>query len=162
MQPNVISGIPIYRVMDRQGQIINPSEDPHVRGLLPKPLLSLPISSLVPQAPHISVPLYLQLPQETVLKFYKSMTLLNTMDRILYESQRQVGGDRLGVGGSWNYLRSSSLCVDQKTVPKEERVEWSLCLWVLRVLGVLLELWKGNVGRALPRGRRMNQITENT
>ena len=30
IQPNVISGIPIYRVMDRQGQIINPSEDPHV------------------------------------------------------------------------------------------------------------------------------------
>ncbi|XP_036894894.1 2-oxoisovalerate dehydrogenase subunit alpha, mitochondrial isoform X1 [Sturnira hondurensis] len=58
IQPNVISGIPIYRVMDRQGQILNPSEDPH-------------------------------LPQEKVLKFYKSMTLLNTMDRILYESQRQ-------------------------------------------------------------------------
>ncbi|XP_061453995.1 2-oxoisovalerate dehydrogenase subunit alpha, mitochondrial isoform X2 [Rhineura floridana] len=58
IQPNVISGIPIYRVMDRQGQITNPSEDP-------------------------------QLPKEQVLKFYKSMTLLNTMDRILYESQRQ-------------------------------------------------------------------------
>uniref|UniRef100_A0A8B9QEM6 2-oxoisovalerate dehydrogenase subunit alpha n=1 Tax=Apteryx owenii TaxID=8824 RepID=A0A8B9QEM6_APTOW len=30
-----------------------------------------------------------QLPQELVLKLYKTMTLLNTMDRILYESQRQ-------------------------------------------------------------------------
>ncbi|KAG8542067.1 hypothetical protein GDO81_027548 [Engystomops pustulosus] len=58
IQPNVISGIPIYRVMDRQGQIINPSEDPNI-------------------------------PKETVLKFYHTMTLLNTMDRILYESQRQ-------------------------------------------------------------------------
>ncbi|XP_020834119.1 2-oxoisovalerate dehydrogenase subunit alpha, mitochondrial isoform X2 [Phascolarctos cinereus] len=58
IKPNVISGIPVYRVMDRQGQIINASEDP-------------------------------QLPQEVVLKLYKSMTLLNTMDRILYESQRQ-------------------------------------------------------------------------
>ncbi|TFJ99444.1 cysteine and histidine-rich protein 1-B [Platysternon megacephalum] len=58
IQPNVISGIPIYRVMDRQGQIINPDEDP-------------------------------QLSQEQVLKCYKTMTLLNTMDRILYESQRQ-------------------------------------------------------------------------
>ncbi|XP_003222955.1 2-oxoisovalerate dehydrogenase subunit alpha, mitochondrial isoform X1 [Anolis carolinensis] len=58
IQPNVISGIPIYRVMDRQGQIVNLSEDP-------------------------------QLSKEQVLKFYKSMTLLNTMDRILYESQRQ-------------------------------------------------------------------------
>lgn len=31
IQPNVISGIPIYRVMDRQGQIVNLSEDPQVR-----------------------------------------------------------------------------------------------------------------------------------
>uniref|UniRef100_A0A4W3GTC2 2-oxoisovalerate dehydrogenase subunit alpha n=1 Tax=Callorhinchus milii TaxID=7868 RepID=A0A4W3GTC2_CALMI len=30
IQPNVISGIPIYRVMDRQGQIMNTSEDPKV------------------------------------------------------------------------------------------------------------------------------------
>ncbi|XP_068934420.1 2-oxoisovalerate dehydrogenase subunit alpha, mitochondrial [Petaurus breviceps papuanus] len=58
IKPNVISGIPVYRVMDRQGQILNASEDP-------------------------------QLPPEAVLKLYKSMTLLNTMDRILYESQRQ-------------------------------------------------------------------------
>lgn len=34
IQPNVISGIPVYRVMDRQGQIINPSEDPQVWSLL--------------------------------------------------------------------------------------------------------------------------------
>ena len=41
-----------------------------------------------------------QLPKEVVLKLYKTMTLLNTMDRILYESQRQVGirGGH-GVGG---------------------------------------------------------------
>lgn len=58
IQPNVISGIPVYRVMDRQGHIVSPSEDP-------------------------------QLPKELVLKLYKTMTLLNTMDRILYESQRQ-------------------------------------------------------------------------
>ncbi|EMP28694.1 2-oxoisovalerate dehydrogenase subunit alpha [Chelonia mydas] len=71
IQPNAISGIPIYRVMDRQGQIINPDEDPH-------------------------------LSQEQVLKFYKTMTLLNTMDRILYESQRQgvtpVGPHSLSAG----------------------------------------------------------------
>lgn len=30
IQPNVISGIPVYRVMDRQGNIINPSQDPQV------------------------------------------------------------------------------------------------------------------------------------
>ncbi|XP_051631605.1 2-oxoisovalerate dehydrogenase subunit alpha, mitochondrial-like isoform X2 [Manacus candei] len=58
IQPNVLAGIPVYRVMDRQGHVLRPSEDP-------------------------------QLPQEQVLKLYKTMTLLNTMDRILYESQRQ-------------------------------------------------------------------------
>ncbi|XP_074387915.1 LOW QUALITY PROTEIN: 2-oxoisovalerate dehydrogenase subunit alpha, mitochondrial [Zonotrichia albicollis] len=58
IQPQVLSGIPVYRVMDRQGQVIRKSEDP-------------------------------QLPKEQVLKLYKTMTLLNTMDRILYESQRQ-------------------------------------------------------------------------
>ncbi|NXS89026.1 ODBA dehydrogenase, partial [Erpornis zantholeuca] len=58
IQPKVLSGIPVYRVMDRQGQVLRDSEDP-------------------------------QLPKEEVLKLYKTMTLLNTMDRILYESQRQ-------------------------------------------------------------------------
>ncbi|XP_068034146.1 LOW QUALITY PROTEIN: 2-oxoisovalerate dehydrogenase subunit alpha, mitochondrial [Anomalospiza imberbis] len=58
IQPQVLAGIPVYRVMDRQGQVLRPSEDP-------------------------------QLPKEQVLKLYRTMTLLNTMDRILYESQRQ-------------------------------------------------------------------------
>lgn len=31
----------------------------------------------------------MQLGEETITKLYKGMTLLNTMDRILYESQRQ-------------------------------------------------------------------------
>ncbi|CAH1154993.1 unnamed protein product [Phaedon cochleariae] len=50
--------IPVYRVMDRRGNIINPDEEP-------------------------------KLPDETILKMYKDMTLLNVMDKILYESQRQ-------------------------------------------------------------------------
>lgn len=58
IQPNVVSGIPVYRVMDRQGHVVSAGQDP-------------------------------QLPKEQVLKLYKTMTLLNTMDRILYESQRQ-------------------------------------------------------------------------
>ncbi|XP_044262599.1 2-oxoisovalerate dehydrogenase subunit alpha, mitochondrial [Tribolium madens] len=50
--------IPVYRVMDRKGSIIDPSNDPN-------------------------------LPQETLLKMYKDMRTLNTLDKILYESQRQ-------------------------------------------------------------------------
>lgn len=30
-----------------------------------------------------------KLPEETIVKMYKNMTLLNVMDKILYESQRQ-------------------------------------------------------------------------
>ncbi|XP_066997938.2 2-oxoisovalerate dehydrogenase subunit alpha, mitochondrial isoform X2 [Anabrus simplex] len=52
------NNIPVYRVMDHHGQILNPSEDP-------------------------------QLKPEVVQKMYRDMTLLNSMDRILYESQRQ-------------------------------------------------------------------------
>lgn len=51
-------GIPVYRVMNREGFVIDDSQDPH-------------------------------LGQELTTKIYKGMTLLNTMDRILYESQRQ-------------------------------------------------------------------------
>jgi len=45
-----------------------------------------------------------QLPKDTVVNFYQTMTLLNTMDRILYESQRQASPpaldvERLGISG---------------------------------------------------------------
>lgn len=58
VQPDLYDGIPIYRVADRKGIILDASQDP-------------------------------QLDEATVLKIYQKMTLLNTMDRILYESQRQ-------------------------------------------------------------------------
>ncbi|EFX84437.1 hypothetical protein DAPPUDRAFT_301077 [Daphnia pulex] len=58
IRPDLYDGIPVYRVMDRKGKVIDPSQDP-------------------------------QLSQEMVTKMYKCMTQLNTMDRILYESQRQ-------------------------------------------------------------------------
>lgn len=49
-----------------------------------------------------------QLSKETVLNFYQKMTLLNTMDRILYESQRQV---RLSSYISWfNHRRAEECC----------------------------------------------------
>lgn len=65
-----------------------------------------------------------------------------------------------GVGGAWNYLRSSYLCVGQKTVPKEESGVEILCLGVLRVLGVLLGLWRENVGRALPRSLKAPNVLQ--
>ncbi|CAN8031806.1 unnamed protein product [Ixodes persulcatus] len=54
----VTEGFPVYRVLNRDGKVLDPSQDP-------------------------------QLPEETLLRMYRGMTLLNSMDRILYESQRQ-------------------------------------------------------------------------
>ncbi|XP_034114430.2 2-oxoisovalerate dehydrogenase subunit alpha, mitochondrial [Drosophila albomicans] len=56
--PEDYAPIPIYRVMDRDGYILNKNEDP-------------------------------QLSQEVVEKMFRDMLLLSTMDKILYESQRQ-------------------------------------------------------------------------
>ncbi|CAH2006716.1 unnamed protein product [Acanthoscelides obtectus] len=57
LNQNSYPSIPVYRVMDRQGNVIVPDEDPKV-------------------------------PEETLIKMYKDMVLLNSMDKILYESQR--------------------------------------------------------------------------
>lgn len=56
--PSSTDPIPIYRVMDRNGQILDKSQEPN-------------------------------LSKEFVQKMFRNMVLLNTMDKILYESQRQ-------------------------------------------------------------------------
>ena len=58
LTPDVTQGIPIYRVMGRDGKVIDESHEPNIV-------------------------------KEELVQMYKSMTLLNTMDKILYESQRQ-------------------------------------------------------------------------
>lgn len=58
-RPDILPGIPVYRVMDQTGTLIKGTTiDPN-------------------------------LDRDTITKIYKGMTLLNTMDRVLYESQRQ-------------------------------------------------------------------------
>ncbi|XP_026474874.1 2-oxoisovalerate dehydrogenase subunit alpha, mitochondrial isoform X2 [Ctenocephalides felis] len=56
--PENMTPMPVYRVMDRTGKILDDSQDP---------LLS----------------------EDVVVKMYKDMLLLNIMDKVLYESQRQ-------------------------------------------------------------------------
>ena len=56
--PKITQGIPIYRVMGRDGKVIDESQEPNIA-------------------------------KEELVHMYKTMTLLNTMDKILYESQRQ-------------------------------------------------------------------------
>ena len=59
LEPDSYDGIPVYRVMDRAGAVIDPAgHDPN-------------------------------LSSDEMIKMYKAMTMLNTMDKILYESQRQ-------------------------------------------------------------------------
>ncbi|XP_074594105.1 branched chain keto acid dehydrogenase E1 subunit alpha [Brevipalpus obovatus] len=58
IRSDMYEGIPVFRLMNRDGQMIEPDGDPN-------------------------------LGQEKITKLYRGMTLLNTMDRILYESQRQ-------------------------------------------------------------------------
>lgn len=58
LNPDDAEGIPVYRVMDRQGSVVNDEEDP-------------------------------KLGEATCVKMYKDMTMLNAMDKILFDSQRQ-------------------------------------------------------------------------
>lgn len=56
--PEDFEGIPVYRVMNRDGVVLDGAVDP-------------------------------ELPETKMVEIYKGMTLLNFMDRVLYESQRQ-------------------------------------------------------------------------
>ncbi|OWK51027.1 2-oxoisovalerate dehydrogenase subunit alpha, mitochondrial, partial [Lonchura striata] len=100
IQPQVLAGIPVYRVMDRQGHVLRDTEDPQVTRVTrdthtcPGALTCAHLSHLCPPVPTCP-----QLPREEVLKLYRTMTLLNTMDRILYESQRQVRPGTMGTPG---------------------------------------------------------------
>ncbi len=56
--PSQVAALPIYRVMDFDGRVLNELEDPNLH-------------------------------KETLVKMYKDMTLLNQMDKVLYDAQRQ-------------------------------------------------------------------------
>lgn len=58
IMPEDVGAVPIYRVMDSEGNIIDGASKPN-------------------------------LDQSLVKKMFRDMVLLNTMDKILYESQRQ-------------------------------------------------------------------------
>ena len=58
VDPATVSTVPIYRVMDMRGEVVQGAHDPH-------------------------------LGRQVCTKMYKDMTLLNVMDRVLYDAQRQ-------------------------------------------------------------------------
>lgn len=59
-----------------------------------------------------------------MLKLYKTMTLLNTMDRILYESQRQVGGELWGRGGGRGGAHSPICAPPTPACPPQGRISF--------------------------------------
>lgn len=154
IQPNVISGIPVYRVMDRQGQIINPSEDPHVRGPPPShpvPPTPLSFSSLVPPAPHLSVP-------PSAAAAGDGAQVLQEHDSAQHHGPHPL---RVPAAGAWRQagrgagdrLRSPCLRLGQRRTPKEERAaRRSLVLGSLKFLGFSRcsggRVWEGCCPRA--------------
>lgn len=58
LEPRVEDAIPIYQVLNPDGTVINPSQDP-------------------------------QLPDDMMIKIYKTMVQQNTMDSVMYDAQRQ-------------------------------------------------------------------------
>ena len=87
LRGNEYDGIPIYRVMDGDGSILDSAQDPN-------------------------------LDTDQLLKMYKSMTLLNTMDKILYESQRQgrISFYMTNYGEEATHIGSASALDDQDLI----------------------------------------------
>ncbi|XP_049820083.1 2-oxoisovalerate dehydrogenase subunit alpha, mitochondrial isoform X2 [Aethina tumida] len=116
--------IPVYRVMDRQGNVIHEKEDP-------------------------------KLPQNTILKMYKDMTLLNVMDKILYESQRQgrISFYMTNYGEEASHIGSAAALDNQDVVYGQYR-EAGVLLWRGFTLQQFVDQCYGNVDDA-GKGRQM-------
>ncbi|KAF6205092.1 hypothetical protein GE061_019259 [Apolygus lucorum] len=91
--------IPTYRVMDEQGCVIDPSQEPKIE-------------------------------VDKLLKMYKSMVLLNTMDKILYESQRQgrISFYMTSFGEEATHLGSAAALNDNDLVYAQYR-ECGVLVW---------------------------------
>ncbi|KJH40825.1 putative 2-oxoisovalerate dehydrogenase subunit alpha [Dictyocaulus viviparus] len=99
IDPNKIAAIPIYRVTDSLGNIIDDSHDPHFD-------------------------------KETSLKIYRSMTQLNVMDRIMYDSQRQgrISFYMTNFGEEATHVGSAAAIMDSDLVYGQYR-EAGVLMW---------------------------------
>ncbi|XP_038071860.1 2-oxoisovalerate dehydrogenase subunit alpha, mitochondrial-like isoform X1 [Patiria miniata] len=96
---DVYDPIPVYRVMNKMGSIIDPSQDPG-------------------------------LDQAFVEKMYKSMTKLNAMDKIMYESQRQgrISFYMTSYGEEGTHIGSAA-ALDDKDIIYGQYREGGVLLW---------------------------------
>ncbi|XP_076069867.1 2-oxoisovalerate dehydrogenase subunit alpha, mitochondrial-like [Oratosquilla oratoria] len=124
VQPDLYDGIPVYRVMDRNSDVINPDHDP-------------------------------QLDENTVVKMYHRMTLLNTMDRIMYESQRQgrISFYMTNYGEEGTHIGSAAALNPDDVVYGQYR-EAGVLMWRGFTLDKFMNQCYGNEGD-IGKGRQM-------
>lgn len=125
LEPDTYDGIPVYRVMSRDGEVIDPQQDPG-------------------------------LDKDVVMKMYKTMTTLNTMDKILYESQRQgrISFYMTNYGEEGTHVGSAA-ALDEKDVVFGQYREAGVILWRGFELKSVMDQCYGNCedegkGRQMP------------
>ncbi|KAF2364995.1 Dehydrogenase E1 component [Trinorchestia longiramus] len=124
VHPDLYDGIPVYRVMNTKGKIINPDHDP-------------------------------QLSESTLVKMYEDMTTVNTMDRILYESQRQgrISFYMTNYGEEGTHIGSAA-ALDPRDLVYGQYREAGVLMWRGFTLDNFMNQCYGNIGD-LGKGRQM-------
>ncbi|XP_046370174.2 2-oxoisovalerate dehydrogenase subunit alpha, mitochondrial-like [Haliotis rufescens] len=124
IQPELLEGIPVYRVMGRDGKIVDETQDP-------------------------------KLDKDTVIKMYKDMTLLNTMDRVLYESQRQgrISFYMTNYGEEGTHIGSAA-ALDPRDLVFGQYREAGVLMWRGFTLDQFMNQCYGNAGD-VGKGRQM-------
>uniref|UniRef100_A0A0K0D644 2-oxoisovalerate dehydrogenase subunit alpha n=1 Tax=Angiostrongylus cantonensis TaxID=6313 RepID=A0A0K0D644_ANGCA len=122
--PNELPAVPIYRVTNSLGNIVDESQDP-------------------------------KLDKETSLKMYHDMTLLNVMDRILYDSQRQgrISFYMTNFGEEGTHIGSAAAVLDKDLVYGQYR-EVGVLMWRNFPLENLMHQCYGNC-KDIGKGRQM-------
>lgn len=123
-EPSSYAPIPVYRVLDRQGNVLVASEEP-------------------------------QIPDEILLKMYKDMTVLNVMDKILYESQRQgrISFYMTSFGEEATHLGSAA-ALDLEDMVYAQYREAGVLMYRGFTLQQFVDQCYGNIGDA-GKGRQM-------
>lgn len=134
---DVEEGIPAYRIMTRDGSLLDPSQDPN-------------------------------LSQEMVTKMYQNMTLLSTIDQILYDSQRQgrISFYMTNYGEEGTQIGSTAALDDKDLIFAQYR-EAGCLLYRGFTLDELMDQCYGNCddagkGRQMPvhyGSKRLNYVT---
>lgn len=116
--------IPVYRVMNRQGEIIDKSHDP-------------------------------KLSEDILVKMYKDMKMLNIMDKILYESQRQgrISFYMTNYGEEGAHIGSAA-ALDLKDLVYGQYREVGVLVWRGHPLKAFMDQCYGNV-EDIGKGRQM-------